>query len=429
MQIHKNIPASDWPRLIARPISQIRELEHRVQPILDAVKAQGDQAVYDFTRQFDGVSLTALEVTQEEKDVAVGQVDEQLKKDIRQATANITAFHEIQREATHTVETMPGVQCWRRSVPIHRVGLYVPGGSAPLFSTVLMLGIPAILAGCSEIIICTPPAKDGTVHPAILYAAQLIGIETIYKIGGAQAIAAMAYGTETIPRVSKLFGPGNSYVTVAKQIINREGIAIDIPAGPSEVLILADTTANPVFIAADLLAQAEHGPDSQCLLITTSELLLHQVAGEVARQGPVLPRHAIIWKSIENGRLILVPNLTAGIALTNLYAPEHLIIATEEAEKVSLQVYNAGSVFLGNLTPVSVGDYASGTNHTLPTNGFATAYSGVSLDSFIKKITYQKLSPEGLQTIGPVVERLAQAEELSGHSAAVSLRLQTLEHP
>ncbi|WP_020602494.1 histidinol dehydrogenase [Spirosoma spitsbergense] len=426
MRIYKNSPASDWPQLITRPASNSGGMEDRIQALLHAVKNQGDQAVYDLTRQLDGVSLSSLEVTHQEKAVAAGLVDDQLKADIRQVQANITTFHQAQREVPRIIETMPGVQCWRRSVPIQRVGLYVPGGTAPLFSTVLMLGVPAILAGCPEIIICTPPAKDGTVHPAILYTAELIGIHHIYKIGGAQAIAAMAYGTETIPRVAKLFGPGNQYVTVAKQLISREGIAIDMPAGPSEVLILADATANPAFIAADLLAQAEHGPDSQCLLVTTSEPMLHEVANEVARQLEGLSRQAIARESLKNGRLVFVPDLAAGIALTNLYAPEHLIIATEEAETVAMRVYNAGSVFLGNLTPVTVGDYASGTNHTLPTNGFAATFSGVSLDSFIKKITYQQLSPEGLRLIGPLVERMALAEELMGHGAAISLRLQTL---
>ena len=426
MRIYKNSPASDWPQLITRPASNSGGIEDRIQAILHAVKNQGDQAVYDLTRQLDGVYLSALEVTQEEKAVAAGLVDDPLKADIRQAQANITTFHQAQWEVPRIIETMPGVQCWRRLVPIQRVGLYVPGGTAPLFSTVLMLGIPAILAGCPEIIICTPPAKDGSVHPAILYTAELIGIHHIYKIGGAQAIGAMAYGTETIPRVSKLFGPGNQYVTGAKQLVSRDGIAIDMPAGPSEVLILADATANPAFIAADLLAQAEHGPDSQCLLVTTSEPLLDQVNKEVVRQLEGLPRNAIARQALKNGRLILVPTLAEGIALTNLYAPEHLIVVAEDVDAVAQRIYNAGSVFLGNLTPVSVGDYASGTNHTLPTNGYAIAYSGVSLDSFIKKITYQQLSPKGLRLIGPLVERMALAEELMGHGAAISLRLQSL---
>ena len=424
MQIHKNSTATDWNQIIARPVRDVMAIETKVQTVLDAVKKRKNSAVYAFTQQFDGVKLYSLEVAPEEQ-AAAASLDEELKAAIRQAKANITAFHEVQLEETREIETMPGVRCWRRSVPIQKVGLYIPAGSAPLFSTVLMLGIPAVLAGCPEIIICTPPGKDGNIHPAILFAAELVGLTRIFKVGGIQAIGAMAYGTETIPRVNKIFGPGNQYVTVAKQLVNREGVAIDIPAGPSEVLILADATANPVFVAADLLAQAEHGADSQCLLITTSEGLLEQVVVEVNKQVESTARNAIVRQALKNGRLIFIADLAEAIALTNAYAPEHLIIITENLEEVSRKIYNAGSVFLGPLTPVSVGDYASGTNHTLPTNGGASALSGVSLDSFLKKITFQQLTAEGLQNIGPIVKRMALAEELTAHSNAVSVRLES----
>lgn len=425
MLIYKELNAADWEQVLARPVKNLQEMEQQVLPVLKAVKSRKDAALYAYTRQFDNVALDSLQVTLEEK-VAGQQLDENLKAAIRQAKANITAFHQVQLEETREVETMPGVRCWRESVPIQKVGLYIPAGSAPLFSTVLMLGQPAMLAGCPEIIMCTPPRPDGTIHPAILFAAGLVGIQQIYKVGGAQAIAAMAYGTESIPKVYKIFGPGNQFVTVAKQLVNREGTAIDIPAGPSEVLILADATANPAFVAADLLAQAEHGADSQCLLVTTSEQLLAQVEQEIYKQTETASRSEIIKQALENCRLVLVQSLEEAIALTNAYAPEHLIIATEKAEDMGRRIHNAGSVFLGHFTPVSVGDYASGTNHTLPTNGAAYAHSGVSLDSFIKKITFQQLSPTGLKNIGPIVEQMAEAEQLTAHRDAVAIRLKSL---
>ncbi|MHB1179803.1 MAG: histidinol dehydrogenase, partial [Daejeonella sp.] len=346
-----------------------------------------------------------------------------LKAAIKQAKENIQKFHEAQRNPTLEMETMPGVYCWRKSLPIQKVGLYVPGGTAPLFSTVLMLAVPAKVAGCSEIVICTPPQKDQTIHPAIIYAAELSGVHRIFKIGGAQAIAAMAYGTETVPQVFKIFGPGNQYVAVAKQLVNKDGVAIDLFAGPSEVLILADHTANPVYVASDLLAQAEHGKDSHCLLVTTSKDLLDKVQIHLKKQIETNSRSEIVQASVKNFRLILVKDMNKGIAFSNLYAPEHLIIATQNARDISEKIENAGSVFIGHHTPVSVGDYASGTNHTLPTNGSAIAYSGVSLDSFIKKVTFQELTIEGLKNIGPIVKEMAKAEKLPAHSNAISVRL------
>ncbi|WP_287100730.1 histidinol dehydrogenase [Hydrotalea sp. AMD] len=423
MQVYRNITPDEIKRLILRPGKNNTEVEQIVQPILNAVKQEKDLAIHKYTHEHDGVLLNTLEVTPDEKLQCSQQLSDDLKSAIKQAKENIEKFHEAQRDPILEVETMPGVHCWRKSLPIQKVGLYVPGGTAPLFSTVLMLAVPAKVAGCSEIVICTPPQKDQTIHPAIIYAAELSGVHRIFKIGGAQAIAAMAYGTETVPQVFKIFGPGNQYVAVAKQLVNKDGVAIDLFAGPSEVLILADHTANPVYVASDLLAQAEHGKDSHCLLVTTSQDLLDNVQIHLKKQIETNSRFEILQASIKNFRLILVKDLNEGIAFSNLYAPEHLIIATQNAKDISQNIENAGSVFIGHHTPVSVGDYASGTNHTLPTNGSAIAYSGVSLDSFIKKVTFQELTIEGLKNIGPIVKEMAEAEKLPAHSNSISVRL------
>lgn len=379
-----------------------------------------------FSLRFDGVALENLAVSDEEFEECEQLIQDDLKQAINLAKGTITAFHAAQDQPLSVITTIEGVTCWQKALPIERVGLYIPGGSAPLFSTVLMLAIPAKLAGCGEIVLCTPSGKNGKVHPAVLYAAKVAGVRQVYKVGGAQAIAAMAYGTETIPKVYKIFGPGNQYVTAAKQWVSLHDVAIDMPAGPSEVEVLADESANPVFVAADLLSQAEHGVDSQAILITTSASLADKVADEVDRQLATLSRKDIASKSLENSRLIVVKSLEEAIKATNEYAPEHLILAVEKPEVLAERVTNAGSVFLGHLTPESAGDYASGTNHTLPTNGYAKAYSGVNLDSFRKRITYQSISPEGLRTIGSAIETMAEAESLSAHKQAVTLRLKTL---
>lgn len=423
MEVYRNIKADDINQLILRPGKNNTELEQIVQAILNEVKQEKDLAIHKYNYELDGVLLDTLEVTTDEKRQSSHQLSEELKSAINKAKENIQKFHEAQRDPILEIETMPGVHCWRKSLPIQKVGLYVPGGTAPLFSTVLMLAVPAMVAGCSEIVICTPPQKDKTIHPAIIYAAELSGVQRIFKIGGAQAIAAMAYGTETVPQAFKIFGPGNQYVAVAKQLVNKDGVAIDLFAGPSEALILADHTANPVYVASDLLAQAEHGKDSHCLLVTTSKDLLLQVQIHIENIIETNPRFEILQASVKNFRLILVKDIGEGIAFSNLYAPEHLIIATENARDISKNIENAGSVFIGHHTPVSVGDYASGTNHTLPTNGSAIAYSGVSLDSFIKKVTFQELTIEGLHNIGPIVKLMAETEGLHAHSDAVSLRL------
>ncbi len=394
-----------WPQLLARPTQDLSEIEQRVAPILRAVKDRGDMAVRDFARQFDNLEIDELAFSNQALDAAESQLSEDLKQAIRQAYQNIRKFHEIQAQQVQKVETMPGVTCWRKSVGIEKVGIYIPGGTAPLFSTVLMLGIPAQLAGCREVVLCTP--SD---HPAILFAAKLVGVTRAFRVGGAQAIAAMAYGTESIPKVYKIFGPGNQYVTAAKMLVSKEGVAIDMPAGPSEVAIYADDTAIPAFVAADLLSQAEHGADSQVLLVSTSKKLLNSVNITLSTQLEALPRRDLARKAIENSKAILLNDATEAIDLLNQYAAEHLILSIDDAEKVSEQIVNAGSIFLGNYTPESCGDYASGTNHTLPTNGFARAYSGVSLDSFVKKITVQHISEIGIRHLGPTVEIMAEAE-------------------
>lgn len=380
-----------------------------------------------YEEQFDKVALGALTVTEEEQKEAEALVSEELKKAIRLAKQNIETFHAVQCFEGKRIETQPGVTCWQKAVAIEKVGLYIPGGTAPLFSTVLMLAVPAKIAGCKEIVLCTPPGKDGKVHPAVLFAAKVAGVNRIFKAGGVQAIAAMAYGTESIPKVYKIFGPGNQYVTAAKQLVSLRDVAIDMPAGPSEVEVLADETANPAFVAADLLSQAEHGVDSQAMLITTSSALQQAVKEEVERQLALLPRKEIAEKSLANSKLIVVRNMDEAIELTNSYAPEHLIIETAEYMSVAERIVNAGSVFLGSLTPESAGDYASGTNHTLPTNGYAKAYSGVSLDSFIRKITFQEIKPEGIRTIGPAIEEMAANEFLNAHKNAVTVRLAELK--
>lgn len=414
---------SQWQELLKRPVMNTESLFGTVQGIIDRVKAGGDEAVLQYEMQFDKVSLSALAVSSEEFDEAENLIDEELKAAIRLAAGNISAFHAAQRFVGKKVETQPGVTCWQKAVPIEKVGLYIPGGTAPLFSTVLMLAVPACIAGCREIVLCTPPGKDGKVHPAVLFAARVAGVQRVFKAGGVQAIAAMAYGTESIPKVYKIFGPGNQYVTAAKQLVSLRDVAIDMPAGPSEVEVLADATANPVFVAADLLSQAEHGVDSQAVLITTSKELQQAVKDEVERQLDLLPRKEIVARSLANSKLIVVKDMEEAVEMTNAYAPEHLIVETENYMAVAEQIVNAGSVFLGALTPESAGDYASGTNHTLPTNGYAKAYSGVSLDSFIRKMTFQEIKPEGLCKIGPAIEVMAANESLDGHKNAVSVRL------
>ncbi len=418
-------PSPDkWNNLLQRPVFDPVALQEKVKGVMEAVKQSGDEAIQKFTLQFDGVVIPDPAVTAVEFANAEKQLSDDLKNAIQQAIANITRFHQQQVSKPELVETMPGVVCWRKSVGIDKVGLYIPGGSAPLFSTILMLAIPAKIAGCREVILCSPPGKEGVLHPAILYAARLTGIDRVYKIGGVQAIAAMTYGTATIPRVYKIFGPGNQYVTCAKQLAFQEGVAIDMPAGPSEVCILADDSARAGFVAADLLSQAEHGADSQVLLVTTDPALPDKVQVEIQKQLARLPRKDIAAKAIDNSTLVLVKDMEEGIAMVNAYAAEHLIIACHEADSIAERITNAGSVFLGNYSPESVGDYASGTNHTLPTNGFARAYSGVSVDSFVKKITYQRLSREGLDRIGRTVMVMADAEGLDAHAHAVRIRME-----
>ena len=419
-------PREQWTEILRRPALDTENLFDTVRSIIDRVKAEGDKAVLDYEARFDKVELASLAVTEEEMQEAVEAVGVELKAAIYLAQKNIETFHAAQRFTGQKVETMEGVTCWQKAVGIEKVGLYIPGGTAPLFSTVLMLAVPAKLAGCKEIVLCSPPGKDGKIHPAVLFAARVAGVSKIYKAGGVQAIAAMAYGTESIPKVYKIFGPGNQYVTAAKQLVSLRDVAIDMPAGPSEVEVLADETANPVFVAADLLSQAEHGADSQALLITTSEKLQKEVMSEVERQLGYLPRRDIAAKALENSKLIVVKDTEEALQMTNEYAPEHLIIQTTDYHQLAERVTNAGSVFLGPLSPESAGDYASGTNHTLPTNGYAKAYSGVSLDSFIRKITFQEILPQGMCAIGPAIEVMAANEQLDAHKNAVTVRLNSI---
>ncbi|WP_316932300.1 histidinol dehydrogenase [Hymenobacter terrenus] len=428
MQVYSYPDPSTWPALQQRAAAaEALQVAARVRDIFGQVRERGDAALLTLAAELDKATLTGLVVSSAEFATAVAQVPADLQAAIRQAKINIETFHAAQREPEMRVETMPGVVCFRRAVPVQRVGLYVPGGSAPLFSTLLMLGVPARLAGCPEVVVCTPPQPDGSVSPVILFVAQLLGINKVVKVGGAQAVAALALGTDTVPAVDKIFGPGNRYVTAAKQLAAAEyGVAIDMPAGPSEVLVIADASANPGFVAADLLSQAEHGADSQVVVLTDSESIIEQVQAELERQLATLPRREVAAQALANSRAILLSDAATMLAFSNQYAPEHLILATDNAEALATQVTNAGSVFLGHLTPEAVGDYASGTNHTLPTGGYARQYSGVSLDSFVKKITFQRLSVAGLQVLGPVVETMAEAEGLAAHAQAVSLRLAAL---
>ncbi|MBS7362221.1 MAG: histidinol dehydrogenase [Paludibacteraceae bacterium] len=413
----------DWKSLLSRPALDNSSLTETVTAVLDDIKSRGDAAVKEYELKFDKVQLDSLQVSEDEIAEAETLVSDELKNAIRLAKGNIEKFHAAQDHELPRIETMPGVTCWQKAMPIEKVGLYIPGGTAPLFSTVLMLAVPARIAGCKEIVLCTPPAKNGKVHPAVLFAAKVAGVSKIFKIGGVQAIGSMAYGTESVPKVYKIFGPGNQYVTAAKQRVSLKDVAIDMPAGPSEVEVIADETANPAFVAADLLSQAEHGVDSQAVCITTSKTLAEKVLAEVDRQLQLLPRKEIAEKSVANSKIILVKDLEEVIDVTNEYAPEHLIISTSNYMQIAERITNAGSIFLGHLTPESAGDYASGTNHTLPTNGYAKAYSGVNLDSFRKKITYQEITPDGLKLIGNAIEIMAENEQLFAHKNAVTLRM------
>ena len=426
MKVYRYPAKETWSELLRRPTLDVEALRDTVSAVLSRVRAEGDSAVMEYEEMFDKVKLTSLAVTHEEMEEATLRIDAELKAAIELAHANIEKFHATQRFEGKHVETLPGVTCWQKTVAIEKVGLYIPGGTAPLFSTVLMLATPARIAGCSEIVLCTPPARDGSVHPAILYAAKVAGVSRIFKIGGVQAIGAMAYGTQSVPKVYKIFGPGNQYVTAAKQQVSLRDVAIDMPAGPSEVEVLADAMANPAFVAADLLSQAEHGVDSQAILITIDEALIQKVEQEVETQLAALPRKEIAARSLENSKLILVHDMDEAMEMTNEYAPEHLIIETSDYMELAARVVNAGSVFLGSLSPESAGDYASGTNHTLPTNGYAKAYSGVSLDSFIRKITFQEITSKGIVAIGPAIETMAANEQLDAHKNAVTVRLKSL---
>jgi len=417
---------STWESLLKRPTQTISDIEEVVNNIFKEVKIDGDTVIKKYTAQFDKVALDSLSATETEIETANGNVSDALKKAINLAKSNIEKFHAAQKTAKVEVETMPGVDCWQEKRPIQKVGLYIPGGTAPLFSTILMLAIPAKLAGCREIVLCTPPDTNGEINPAILYTAQLCGVTQIFKAGGIQAIAGMTFGTESIPKVYKIFGPGNQYVTVAKQLATKYGVAIDMPAGPSELLVVADDSANPAFVASDLLSQAEHGVDSQVILVSTSEKLIETVEKEIESQIKKLPREEIAEKSIGNSKLILVNNDQEALELINEYGPEHFIVCVENEDFYLENIQNAGSVFIGNYTPESAGDYASGTNHTLPTNGYAKQYSGVNLDSFMKSMTFQKISKKGIQGIGAAIELMAEAEGLQAHKNAVTLRLKSL---
>jgi histidinol dehydrogenase len=427
MQVFEEPLKQDWEALLKRPNFDAAELMPKVQSILDAVASEGDAALLRLSETFDKVQLKTIVIDPAMIEAAEALVAPSLKAAIQSAKVNIEIFHQAQLKKEEKIETMPGVWCWRKSVGIEKVGIYIPGGTAPLFSTVLMLGVPAKLAGCKEVVLCTPPRKDGTVDPAILYAASLVGIQQIYTIGGAQAIAAMAYGTASVPKVFKIFGPGNQYVTAAKQLIQQQGVAIDMPAGPSEVCVYADETAVPAFVAADLLSQAEHGADSQVLLITSSNDIFEQVQLELEKQLAVLPRANFATKALGHSKAMVVALREDAIQLINAYAPEHLILSVDNALVVAEKIINAGSVFIGNYSPESVGDYASGTNHTLPTNGYANAYSGVSVDSFVKKITFQQLTEMGLKNIAQTVIQMATGEQLEAHAQAVAIRVKDIE--
>ena len=428
MNIIRYPDPSQWEELLRRPALDVTTLNDTVRTVLQAVRGRGDEAVKEYEERFDHVRLDSLAVSDAEWDEADRLVSDELKEALRQAHANIEKFHAAQRFESRPVQVTEGVTCWQKYVPIEKVGLYIPGGTAPLFSTVLMLATPARIAGCGEIVLCTPPNREGKIHPAILYAARVAGVSKIFKAGGVQAIGAMAYGTESVPKVYKIFGPGNQYVTAAKQQVSLHDVAIDMPAGPSEVEVLADETSRPDFVAADLLSQAEHGVDSQVVMVTCSEGLLAKVAEEVEKQLAELPRKEIASKALENSKMILVENMDEAVELTNEYAPEHLILAVENYMEVAERIRNAGSVFLGNYSCESAGDYASGTNHTLPTSGYAKAYSGVNLDSFMRKITFQELTADGVRNLGPTVEIMAHCESLDAHCNAMRIRRLAVEN-
>lgn len=423
MQIIKYPKREDWAEILSRPTFDTSNLNNTVAAILEDIRTRGNEAVLGYEEKFDQAKLDSLVVSQQEIDICDSQIAEDLKSAIKIAKQNIKLFHSVQKHEIKKIETSKGVICWQKSVGIDKVGLYIPGGTAPLFSTVLMLAIPAKIAGCKEIVLCTPPNKEGRINPAILFAAKEAGVNKIYKIGGIQAIGAMAYGTQSVPKVYKIFGPGNQYVMAAKQLVSLKDVAIDMPAGPSEVQIIADENANAAYVAADLLSQAEHGVDSQVILTTTSEFLINAVIDEISKQLALLPRKDIAEKALQNSKALLLNNYDEIIELTNEYAPEHLIIETQNYNELADRITNAGSVFLGNYTPESAGDYASGTNHTLPTNGYAKAYSGVNLDSFVKKITFQEISKEGIKNLGNTIETMAENEQLSAHKNAVTLRI------
>jgi len=427
MKVINNPTRESWSEIVKRPVLDTRFLERTVANILADVRDNGDAALRHCAKFFDKVELDVFEVSEEEFVEANSLVSKELKDAIAISKSNIEKFHAVPHEQPQVIETTPGVFCWRKTVPIEKVGLYVPAGSAPLFSTVLMLAIPARLAGCREIVLCSPPDTTGKVNPVTLYTARLCGVTRVFKIGGAQAVGALAYGTQSVPRVYKIFGPGNQFVTEAKQQVTKSGVAIDMPAGPSEVAVLADDSAVPAFVASDLLSQAEHGPDSQVLLVTTSENLIEQTLAEVQNQLATLPRKQIAEAALKNSKAIVVDNLATGVELINEYAPEHLIVATEDGEAIAEEIVNAGSVFIGNYSCESAGDYASGTNHTLPTNGYARSFSGVSVGSFTKKITFQRLTADGIRNLGPAIEEMARAEGLNAHERAVSIRLANLE--
>jgi histidinol dehydrogenase len=428
MKVFKHPAREQWNEFLKRPNPDNKEIVESVASILENVKAKGDEKVLEYTAKFDNVQLKNLAVTQEEFDACDEFVSQKLKDAMKVAYKNILTFHTTHRENYHVVETMPGVRCWRRALPIEKVGLYIPSGTAPLFSTVLMLGIPAKLAGCKEIVVCVPPQADGTIHPAVLYAAKMVGLKSIFKVGGAQAIAAMAYGTESVPKVYKIFGPGNAYVTAAKQMVFRDGLAIDMPAGPSELMIVADETMPSSFVAADLLSQAEHGVDSQVILVTFKEEYLKRVQKHLEAQLKELDRKEIAEKALEFSVGIIVKTQEEARDIVNEYAPEHLIVGLRNCNAFATEIFNASAIFLGNYSPEAVGDYATGPNHTLPTGGFAKMFSGVMLESFSKKVTYQQLTTEGIVNIGATVETMAEAEGLSGHKNAVTIRLEYLKN-
>lgn len=427
IKVFKEPKQKDWPNLLARPEYDASPLQKKVREILLAVKQRGDAAVTEYTLAFDKIAISNFNLSGSALEAAEKVLTPSLKTAIQLAKVNIEVFHQAQIQKEERIETMPGVWCWRKAVGIEKVGIYIPGGSAPLFSTVLMLGIPAKLAGCKEIILCTPPNEKGAIDPAIMYAASLVGVTAVYTIGGVQAIGALAYGTKSVPKVHKIFGPGNQYVTAAKQMIQQEGVAIDMPAGPSEVCVYADETSIASFVAADLLSQAEHGADSQVLFIASTIELVEEVQKEIELQLTLLPRKDLAKKALENSKAVVLSNTEDAIAMINEYAPEHLILSINNAAQVAEKIINAGSIFIGNFSPESVGDYASGTNHTLPTNGFAKAYSGVSMDSFVKKITFQQLTERGIENIAPTVIEMATAEGLQAHSKAVELRMEWIK--